>query len=41
MQRHKINEKVKVVLLCGGKGERLYPLTNDIPKLSQLDGYKK
>ena len=32
MQKHKMNEKVKVVLLCGGKGERLYPLTNDIPK---------
>ena len=32
MQKHKINEKVKVVLLCGGKGERLYPFTNDIPK---------
>ena len=30
--KHKINEKVKVVLLCGGKGERLYPFTNDIPK---------
>ena len=23
---------LKVILLCGGKGERLYPLTNDIPK---------
>ena len=23
---------IKVILLCGGKGERLYPLTNDTPK---------
>jgi glucose-1-phosphate cytidylyltransferase len=32
MQNHLKNKKVNVVLLCGGKGERLYPLTNDIPK---------
>jgi len=24
--------KPKVIVLCGGKGERLYPLTNNIPK---------
>jgi len=23
---------LKIVILCGGKGERLYPLTNNIPK---------
>ena len=32
MQNDNNNRAVKVVLLCGGKGERLYPLTNDIPK---------
>ena len=26
------NSIVKTILLCGGKGERLYPLTSDIPK---------
>ena len=26
------NSKVKVILLCGGKGERLHPLTYEIPK---------
>ncbi|MFC2117183.1 NDP-sugar synthase [Bacteroidota bacterium] len=24
--------KLSIVILCGGKGERLYPYTNDIPK---------
>ena len=32
MPKNKSENNIKVVLLCGGKGERLYPLTNDIPK---------
>ena len=32
MQKNNPINKIKAVLLCGGKGERLYPLTNDIPK---------
>ena len=28
----KSRAKVKIILLCGGKGERLNPLTNEIPK---------
>ena len=30
-----MNERIsdlKVVILCGGRGERLHPITNDIPK---------
>ena len=27
-----INENLSIVILCGGKGERLHPITNDIPK---------
>jgi len=27
-----INDNLSVVILCGGKGERLHPITNDIPK---------
>ena len=30
---------LKIIILCGGKGERLHPLTNDIPKpLLQIKG---
>ena len=34
MQKNNLvkNSIAKVILLCGGKGERLYPLTSDIPK---------
>jgi glucose-1-phosphate cytidylyltransferase len=32
MPKNKSENNIKVVLLCGGKGERLYPLTSDIPK---------
>ena len=27
-----INQNINIVILCGGKGERLHPITNDIPK---------
>ena len=26
------NQDIKVVILCGGKGERMRPITSDIPK---------
>jgi len=32
MRKNNFNEVVKVVLLCGGKGERLYPMTSNLPK---------
>ena len=32
MKNNKAHEKLKAVILCGGKGERLYPFTKDIPK---------
>ena len=32
MPDHKLKRPLEIILLCGGKGERLYPLTNDIPK---------
>ena len=32
MPNHSWKRPLKIILLCGGKGERLYPLTNDIPK---------
>ena len=32
MLKNKSNNNIKTILLCGGKGERLYPLTSDIPK---------
>jgi len=32
MQNNEMKEKLKVVVLCGGKGERLRPLTKNIPK---------
>ena len=32
MQINNSNNKLKAVLLCGGKGERLYPLTDKTPK---------
>ena len=32
MPDHSWKRPLKIILLCGGKGERLYPLTNDIPK---------
>ena len=32
MQINNSTKKIKAVLLCGGKGERLYPLTDEIPK---------
>jgi len=28
----KMDEKIDIIILCGGKGERLQPITNDIPK---------
>ena len=32
MPNHSWKRPLNIILLCGGKGERLYPLTNDIPK---------
>ena len=32
MPNHSWKRPLKIILLCGGKGKRLYPLTNDIPK---------
>ena len=32
MPDHSWKRPLKIILLCGGKGKRLYPLTNDIPK---------
>ena len=32
MQINNSGNKIKAVLLCGGKGERLYPLTDSTPK---------
>jgi glucose-1-phosphate cytidylyltransferase len=39
MSENKISRDLTVLLLCGGKGERLNPLTNGIPKpLIQING---